>query len=506
MNIYPDWNKPGSFSAGRDPLGFQAASVRLYTDLVPGLTNVTNRLRYFSFYCWVVRKFELRRRDSFNDAAWSIFIRRAEATYVLASYVGDRNRAFGMAGSIWAAKHAAINKAFDFTAWTDAPGEDNQYLKARWGNFGQFYVASMQEMGMLEKGGARLQAVTEDYGLRLAEAFELSSPRASELLLDAIDTGRISPDACAIISDEAHPSYLDDGDEETELLTRYLCGEREDDPTAAARRATLCNVLTIVEHAGTAEPDQVRRELYVRGCFSQPMHPNLQSNLDEWRAYIVNELCHVSLEVLLNALAYRVNSAIAPTAASLADDIASTALGSAHASTTLLDASRERKLASLEEEHELGSELARTAASAGAPTDTEIANAVTLLMSLWQRWNGVSEVGHALGPATVAGRSALGVFRLFDDVSGHPAVEAIATVVRKFIVSNHLLIAGHKLASAGTYTYRFIVDDGVLVEGVPAEYDFTNPRIGNLITFAQDAGLLSQGNLTPKGRAFLSAV
>lgn len=28
-----DWTKPGSFSAGRDPLGFQAASVRLYTSL-----------------------------------------------------------------------------------------------------------------------------------------------------------------------------------------------------------------------------------------------------------------------------------------------------------------------------------------------------------------------------------------------------------------------------------------------------------------------------------------
>jgi hypothetical protein len=221
---------------------------------------------------------------------------------------------------------------------------------------------------------------------------------------------------------------------------------------------------------------------------------------------MVNELCHVSLEVLLNALTYRVNSAVAPTAALLAHDIASTAVGSSHQSTTLLDAARELKLVSLEGEHELGSELARIAASAQAPTNTEIANAVTLLLSLWQRWNGVAEVVRALGPATMAGRSALGVFRLLDDVGEQLAVEAIATVIRKFIVSNHLLIAGHKLASAGTYTYRFIVDDGVLVEGVPAEYDFTNPRIGNLITFAHDAGLLSQGNLTSKGRAFLSAV
>jgi hypothetical protein len=411
-----------------------------------------------------------------------------------------------MAGSIWAAKHAAITETFDFTPWTDAPGEDNQYLKARWGNFGQFYVASMQEMGMLEKGATRLQVVTEDYGLSLAEAFELACPSASQLLLDAVDAGRITRDACETISSEAHPSYLGDGDDEAELLTRYLCGEHEGDPTAAARRATLSNILTVVERAGIAEPDEVRSELYVRRCFSQQLEPNSESNLDEWRAYMVNELCHVSLEVLLNALTSRVNSAAAPTPASLADEIASTALGASHQSITLLEASRELKLDSLEEEHELGRELARVAASADAPTDTEISNAATVLLSLWQRWSGVVEVERALGPATIAGRSALGVFRLFNDLSGQSAAEAIATVVRKFIVSNHLLIAGHKLASAGTYTYRFIVDDGVLVEGVPAEYGFTNPRIGNLITFAHDAGLLSQGKLTPKGRAFLSAV
>ena len=57
-NILPEWNKPGAFYAGRNPLGLQAASVRLYTKLVPGLTNVANRLLYYSFYFWVIRKYE----------------------------------------------------------------------------------------------------------------------------------------------------------------------------------------------------------------------------------------------------------------------------------------------------------------------------------------------------------------------------------------------------------------------------------------------------------------
>jgi hypothetical protein len=45
--VSPMWTKPAVWSAGRGPLGMQATSVRLYRRLAPGLTNVTNRLRYF---------------------------------------------------------------------------------------------------------------------------------------------------------------------------------------------------------------------------------------------------------------------------------------------------------------------------------------------------------------------------------------------------------------------------------------------------------------------------
>src|SRR3954462_7171210 len=81
--LLPGWTKPGKWSLGRDPLGMQATSVRIYRTLIPGLTNVTNRLRYYSYYCWVVALFaETRHADDLKQ--WRIFIRRAEALYALA--------------------------------------------------------------------------------------------------------------------------------------------------------------------------------------------------------------------------------------------------------------------------------------------------------------------------------------------------------------------------------------------------------------------------------------
>ena len=506
----PDWNTPGAFSAGRDPLGLQAASVRLYTGLLPGLTNVTNRLRYFSFYCWVVRQFELRHHSAAEDK-WRIFIRRAEAIYVLASRIGDDERASGMAGSNWASDYLDLlpEQEFDFSPWTDRPGKPEQYLKAPRGNFGQFYVASMLEMGMLEEHTAPVYAVTENYGLQLATAFEKACPKASKLLFDAIETGAVTRESCEMISEETHPSLLREGSDETRLLREYLWGERETDPTARARRASLWNIMSIIKQTNLASANDLRRELYVQDNTASPADSELTTNLQSWRAYMVNELCHIALELLLNALAHCVNGNSASSIDKIAQHLVSAYLKQVSSQARpIADFAQEVALPDLLAEHELGHEISDIVKNnIEAPNAGDIDNAVKLLLSLWNRWGTDKEFVRVLHSATVSGRSAAGIFEMLDRLANEPAGDALAALIRKFVISNHLLIAGQKLSSSGTFTYRFIVDEGQLVDGVPAKYDFTTPRIGNLIRFAEDARLLgADSEVTEVGKAFLRAV
>lgn len=510
MDYLPDWNTPGSFSAGRDPLGLQAASVRLYTDLLPGLTNVTNRLRYFSFYCWVVRQFELQHHSAAEDK-WKKFIRRAEAIYVLASRIGDNERAGGMAGSDWAAKHLELSPEldFDFSPWTDRPGEKDQYLKAPRGNFGQFYVASMLYMGMLEEHTAPVYAVTDSYGLQLATAFEQACPTACKLLLDAIETGSVTRESCALISEETHPSLLTEDSEETRLLREYLCGERETDPSARARRATLWNIMSIIKQTSLASEYDLRRELYLQDNTGAAADSELTANLQAWRAYLVNEFCHISLELLLNSFAHRVNGNRVGSINEIAEQLVSTYLTQAsERSRSAGDLAREVALPDLMAEYQLGHVISKIVSNdLEAPSDGHIAKAFQLLLSLWHRWGSDKEFVQIFRSATVSGRSAAGIFQMLDRLANAPAEDALAALIRKFIISNHLLIAGQKLAGSGTFTYRFIVDEGQLVDGVPAKYDFTTPRLGNLVRFAQDAGLLGdESEVTEVGKAFLRDV
>ncbi|CAN5257814.1 hypothetical protein BH09PSE3_BH09PSE3_12210 [soil metagenome] len=504
MTYIADWTKPGSFSAGRDPLGFQAASVRLYTSLVPGLTNVTNRLRYYSFYCWVVWQFEQIHHTTKEDK-WIEFIRRCEAAIALACQIGDAPNAFGMAGSDWGRLEAADSskKTFDLIKPTDRPGEDGQYLKAKYGNFGQFYTASMLEMRLIDNVSDRVYGVTINAGKVLAEAVQEEHPEACILLLKVVKAGRISRSDCEVISGALHPSYLKPNSEEARLLKVFLQGARADDPTADARRTSLRNLLAVVSD-GKGDFN-LRRELYTqRGQLEAASQS--EQNLTGWRAYFLNEFCHIALEVWLNAIVGLSNRVTEPTSVEeLAAGLAALAVTDGEASTE--DVAAALASHSLEEDHDLGASLLAVASVKKMPDVTAIASCTKLILSLWHRWRGASEVRKALSLATAEGRSAEGIFRFLDLHPLGNARTTVAKLIKKFVVSNHLTIAGQKLATGGRFTYRFTLDDGCLVDGELSEYTYTEPRIENLLTFSYDAGLVDVGSglITAAGAEFLNA-
>ena len=478
--------------------------MRLYTSLVPGLTNVTNRLRYYSFYCWVVWQFEQIHHTTKEDV-WVEFIRRCEAAIALACQIGDAANALGMAGSEWWRYEAAdpSKKSFDLIKPTNRPGEDGQYLKAKYGNFGQFYTASMLEMGLIDSASARVYGVTANAGKPLAIAVQEEHPEACALLLKAVREGKISRSACETISVALHPSYLRPSSQEARLLNEFLQGGRVGDPTAESRRISLRNLLAVVSDS-QGEFD-LRRDLYVQsGSLAAPFQG--AENLTRWRAYFLNEFCHIALEVWLNAIVGLSNQVTEPTLAeALAASLASLAVGDDNASTE--DLASSLALESLAEEHDLGAELLAAASVKKAPEASAVAGSTKLILSLWLRWREAAQVRDELVQETVEGRSAEGIFRFLDSNAGEHAKLTIAKLIKKFVISNHLMIAGQKLATGGRFTYRFTLDDGCLVDGEFGEYTYTQPRIANLLTFARDAHLVDveSGIITAAGLEFLNA-
>jgi hypothetical protein len=84
-----DWlARDQDFTEGQDHLGIQVVSTNIYARLLPGISNLTDRARYFSFYPWVLDTYARNCAEKSPDA-WRTWIRRHEFTFSAASIAAE---------------------------------------------------------------------------------------------------------------------------------------------------------------------------------------------------------------------------------------------------------------------------------------------------------------------------------------------------------------------------------------------------------------------------------
>lgn len=132
----PEWTEKAD-KRGNDPLGMQNTSVAIYQSLMPGISNVTLRVRYYGFYVWLTDEYA-RNSGSTDIEEWCIFLRRAEALYALTAYFNSERP--GIAGTDWAKRtiEGTTKSIIKFEDSTDRTG-NTQYLKQKFGAFGAAY-------------------------------------------------------------------------------------------------------------------------------------------------------------------------------------------------------------------------------------------------------------------------------------------------------------------------------------------------------------------------------
>jgi hypothetical protein len=126
---FPAWTESQKKN-GLDPLGMQNSSVNLYQRYLPGISNVTLRMRYYGLYAWSCRTYAKRIGDT-NPESWKRYVRRTEALYALIAY--RHGGETGVAGIDWAstAIDNATSEIIDF-AQAAEPGSETYYLRQAW--------------------------------------------------------------------------------------------------------------------------------------------------------------------------------------------------------------------------------------------------------------------------------------------------------------------------------------------------------------------------------------
>jgi hypothetical protein len=178
------WVKPPEPIRGLDHLGVQAPCIALYGQLLPGITNVTDRARYYTFHPWVLWSFEKRYKDHSLDEFRRV-LRRAECLFALiairhARKLGDSDDGRHGKAMVGRDKLLRIDEESDFSldeyAALDGP---NRYFKNKLGALGQYYFGPLRDLRILDRspdGTGYPPGYDRERGRALAEAFASAVP------------------------------------------------------------------------------------------------------------------------------------------------------------------------------------------------------------------------------------------------------------------------------------------------------------------------------------------
>lgn len=201
---YPFWGASVNLITGLDPLSLQTTSEATYATMLPGLSNLTNRLRYYGFYCWLL-DFYFQKEKKGNSTEQYKFIRRAELMIAIIMR-SERKAVTQITGSDFAAEliNTQTGKVFDLADGADKTDDNpNVYWKYSSGAFGQYYYGAMRAISLVvaaaNEEGDVIYSITQPHprqkvsGKELADAFDDSlTPAIKDLFYNNIKRGKLN--------------------------------------------------------------------------------------------------------------------------------------------------------------------------------------------------------------------------------------------------------------------------------------------------------------------------
>lgn len=480
-----------SLSVGLNPLGIRTASEQLFTTLLPGLNVVTLRIRYYSFYCWLLKQFYESRTEA-NRADLQKHIRMSELLMALIHAQSDNSS--GVPGITRASEIIAKGEELiNFNEDAMPNGKPvGGYWKGTFGAFGTYYAASLQEMGIIAPlvDNTSLYNVTQnskDYisGEELADAFQKSvGTEMSKLFFDSVRSGIVTRKQLALLEPVFQSHNIQNNNERNLLLNLLL---QKDKPSSHSesnlRKDSLRLLLSYMRAFPLSNFSELEFAKYVYDCYNNNSEKSTAAV--GWYAYYLNDSRQFEALNIFDALLNRLQKSDKPGQWENIDNFSSTL-----AEEVCKEISADNK--------SIG-ELLDSWDSVEEPKE-KMAHAFYVILDNYKRNPSYKECKSIIRSFfRSVSNDALDAF---DDTEKSLSCSTFL-FIKKFLTENiiydHYSESMRKFSQNGIPTQKLTIENGY-VRGI-ATYGATHssPRIETLRNFATDPGLIENNQITGNG-------
>lgn len=294
----PFWGKAVRTSSGRDHLGMWTTSIATYARLLPGLTTQTLRIRYYSFYTWVLNHYIYKLKSKNQLDLW-VIMRRAELLFAFSTFVfSDKQQGYPGIKFIkgkFTQDDVLREKVFNFAVISDATS--NSYWKHRKGAFGQYYFAPLRTIGIIGEDDKGELTITPK-GKDLADAFQFSiSEDLGDIFIKAIVKGEIKTSDLKNICTRINCSSVPLKSRELKLLIKLLLEINNDDNF---RRETILSIIKSALLTNIVKPTELPLTIYFNSTRENKAikFDEFNTTSELWRFYQINEFSHFAFETI----------------------------------------------------------------------------------------------------------------------------------------------------------------------------------------------------------------
>lgn len=538
--IETGWVKPPQQITGLDHLGVQAPCIRIYSQLLPGITNVTDRARYYSLYPWLLSRYEQNGWRSEEEIMK--MHRRAECLLTMISLQHERDTHDGtddhraaMVGVDTLTKAISrVNQGeqIEISEYSDQEAGENRYFAHAVGGLGQYYFGTLWDLGLLDGDSPKEVRLPEGAGTTIAKLVEQHVP--GDRFMDVLSDNIVDADTLRELSPFCFCKLKQSIDERDALISIMLHGWEQLAPdipipeeikeTNKARSHTLAYLCILTDSARSQEVGfdlPTFRAMSYTLVDSQGEQLAIKESLllisHIWKVYQRNELLSVALQGIMFSVlraAELENKNFANTQQISewfwVDGPGKTALHSTNNSTAISEQWMSRLSNELADFHKWTNqnhevqcmERVNKESNKSGVKQAQILDitndSLSILAAVLYRPENSEGYGEVHFPHNYLQQHPVNLSSVQNEWKQHlsklTVTQALSILTKNNCLDAHLRVAMRKLSQQGKNTFRFEpTETGINIKTIPAA-THTIPRFKQAIRILMDLGVLERGD------------